>query len=161
VTTKNAQYRNTLLEYFEEEVMGEIYFRELMYNFSRDDERKKLTLLANVERTTAEILHPIIDRYGLIPRSDAELEPLAAQWTEQRKHLNWQGLMQGMVTEYPVYVDLFKKFETQAPQRDIPALKRLTAHEIALVDFAKLEIAGNPDSLMPIHDFLGISFPTE
>lgn len=40
------------------------------------------------------------------------------------------------------------------PAADLPALKRLTCHEVVTIDFANEEIAGDPDSLASIREYL-------
>ena len=41
-----------------------------------------------------------------------------------------------------------------APEEDLYALKKLTNHEVAAIEFAKRELAGDPDSLSPLCDYL-------
>jgi len=41
-----------------------------------------------------------------------------------------------------------------APVADLPALETLTEHEVAVIDFAKLEIAGDPNSTAPLLQYL-------
>ena len=48
-TPRLDAYRKTLLDYFEEEIMGEAYFDALAEHFDGTGERDKLHLLARVE----------------------------------------------------------------------------------------------------------------
>jgi len=41
-----------------------------------------------------------------------------------------------------------------APIEDLTALSVLTDHEIAVIDFAKRELAGDPDSTAPLYLYL-------
>ncbi len=42
-----------------------------------------------------------------------------------------------------------------APSEDLYALKALTEHEVAAIDFARKELAGDSDSMAPLLQYLG------
>ncbi len=152
--TDNALYRETLLRYYEEEVMGEAYFLGLAGHFSGSDERRKLVLLAEVERRAAEAVRPLLDKYGLVPRDESVLEPLGQADVEPHRRYSWAQLMAYMAARYPAYLDEFAALERLAPEADLATLRLLTDHEVAAIDFANKEVAGDPDSLAPIREFL-------
>ncbi|MCP4390891.1 MAG: hypothetical protein GY802_21525, partial [Gammaproteobacteria bacterium] len=52
------------------------------------------------------------------------------------------------------YLDDFKALEQMAPAEDLPALERLTEHEVVVIDFAKKELAGDADSLAALLQYL-------
>ena len=59
-----------------------------------------------------------------------------------------------IIKRYPGYLDDFVGLENLAPAEDLPALSILTEHEVAVIDFAEMELAGNPDSLLPLNRYL-------
>ncbi len=59
-----------------------------------------------------------------------------------------------LVFRDPAYLDEFEALERLAPDDDMPALKLLTHHEVVAIDFADKEIAGDPDSLASIREYL-------
>jgi dimethylamine/trimethylamine dehydrogenase len=59
-----------------------------------------------------------------------------------------------IVKRYPGYLDEFHALEQMAPAADLPALRILTEHEVAVIDFAKMEIAGDPSSTTPLLQYL-------
>ena len=59
-----------------------------------------------------------------------------------------------IVERYPAYLDEFEDLEAMAPIEDIVALKRLTEHEIVVIDFAHKELAGDEDSVAPLMRYL-------
>ncbi len=63
-------------------------------------------------------------------------------------------MMAYMVARYPAYLDEFEALERLAPKDDIPALKRLTHHEVVAIDFANKEIALDPDSMASLREYL-------
>ena len=152
--TDNADYRERLLLYYEEEVMGEAYFNGLARYFSGAAERGKLARLAEVERRAAEVIRPLLEKHGLVPRDVSVLKPLGEADVEQHRRYSWADLMAYMAARYPAYLEEFKELERLAPEDDLPALKLLTHHEVATIDFANKEIAGDPDSLASIREYL-------
>jgi hypothetical protein len=152
--TASAAYLETLLEYYEEEVMGAAYFDGLAEYIGGPAERGKLRLLAEVERRAAELVRPLLDRHGLAPRDAVVLESLGAAQIERHRRYSWREYVAYMAARFPAYVDEFEALERLAPEDDLPALKALTHHEVVTIDFAHKEIAGDPDSLAPLRKYL-------
>ena len=147
-------YRRTLLDYFEEEIMGEAYFDALAEHFEDNGERDKLRLLARVERCAAEAVRPLLRKHDLMPRDEPVLESLGEADVAAHQDYSWRQLMAYMVARYPGYVDDFEALERLAPEADLPALKLLTRHEVAAIEFAGTEVAGDADSAAPLHRYL-------
>lgn len=154
--TITTGYLDTLLLYYEEEIMGEAYFYALAQTFNGPGEPVKLTLMAEVERHAAEAVRPLLQKHGLVPRQDCELVPLGENWAKRHGGWSWGDLMKDISVCYPDYVDAFEKLEKMAPGEDLPALKVLTEHEVAAIEFANREIAGELDSAEPIRRYLGL-----
>ena len=152
--TDNAVYLKTLLEYYEDEVMGEAYFYRLADHIGGTAERGKLILLAEVERRAADVIRPLLEKYGLTPRDDPVLKALGEAHAERHQHYSWTEFVAHMAARYPAYLDEFEALERLAPEDDLPALKLLTHHEVVAIDFANKEIAGDSDSLAPIREYL-------
>ncbi len=152
--TASAVYLKTLLEYYEEEVMGVAYFHGLAEHIGGAAERAKLVLLAEVERRAAEVVRPLLDRHGLVPRDESVLKALGAAHVETHRGYSWTEFVAYMAARYPAYLDEFEALERLAPEDDLPALKVLTDHEVVAIEFANKEIAGDPDSLAPLREYL-------
>jgi dimethylamine/trimethylamine dehydrogenase len=152
--TDNTVYLETLLEYYEEEVMGEAYFYGLADHIGGAVEREKLALLAEVERRAADVVQPLLEKHDLVPRDESLLKALGEADVEGHRHYSWMELMAYMAGRYPAYLDEFEALERLAPEDDRPALKQLTHHEVVAIDFANKEIAGDPDSLASIREYL-------
>ncbi|MGI9482575.1 MAG: hypothetical protein ACR2OR_09480 [Hyphomicrobiales bacterium] len=152
-----ASYKKTLLDYYEEEIMGEAYFNSLAGQYEGVGEGEKMRLLAMVERRAAAVMKPLLQKYGLEPRDDETLHGLGEMdaWATSEKY-SWLQFMTYMVERYPGYVDDFVALEQAAPEADVPALKILTEHEIVAIEFAQKEIAGKADSTQPLCNYLGL-----
>lgn len=153
-TQRHEKYRTTLLNYYEEEIMGEAYFYALAEHFDGADERKKLRLLAEVERCAARAVEPLLVKYNLTPRDQEMLKSLGVSDVAAHKDYGWREFVDYMVVRYPGYVDDFEALEHLAPDEDLPQLKRLTRHEIVAIEFAVKEAACEADSAAPLHGYL-------
>lgn len=147
-------YLDGLLQAYEAEVAGEVYFTALGDVFPEPGQHEKLMLLAEVEHRTWTILLPLIERHRLKPLDRAALAAQGESWVKQRAFRQWRDLMQNMTTRYPGFIEKFKALEARGPADDKRALKVLVRHEAALLAFAEQEMAGAADSLSPIRDFL-------
>lgn len=144
-------YLQTLLIYYEEEVSGEAYFLSLAEHFV---EHKKLVLLAKVERYAAQSVLPLLEKYALSPRDESILKAEGKEAIHQHQNMGWLQFMAHIVQRYPGYLDEFLALQTMAPKEDLLALKILTDHELAAIDFARREIAGDPDSRDSLNQYL-------
>lgn len=147
----SARYLDTLLRYYEEEISGEAYFYALAECF---DERDKIILLAKTERVAAQAIEPLLEKYGLVPRDEAELKDLGQSYVGLHESYSWPEFMAYVVERYPGYLEDFNALEKMAPKEDLPALNILTEHEVAVIDFAEKELLGDPESLTPLNRYL-------
>ncbi len=146
-----GNYLQTLLRYYEEEISGEAYFYGLAEHLS---EREKTILLARVERHAASAVEPLLDKYGLKPRDEAALEREGQSHVELHQSYSWTQFMTYIIERYPSYLDDFTALERMAPAEDQAALKKLTDHEVAAIDFARKELAGDADSADSLLQYL-------
>jgi len=159
--TDIKRYRDTLLLYYEEEVMGEAYFEALAPHFDEDGAAEKLRLLAAVEHRAAQAVEPLLARHGLTPRDAGELAALGVNDIAAHRDLTWHDFVTYMAKRYPAYIDDFEGLERMAPEDDLPALKFLTEHEHAAIDFANRELAGDAESAAPLRAYIADPGPEE
>ncbi len=150
----SRNYLDVLLQYFEEEVAGEAYFRSLAEHFDEPGARDKLILLAEVERCAANSVRPLLRKHGLTPRGDAVLEREGRDHVARHQDLTWTEMVTYMAERYPGYIDDFEGLEAMASADDLPALKVLTEHEHAAIAFANKELAGAADSADALHRYI-------
>lgn len=141
--------------------MGEAYFRGLGDRFSVEAQREKLALLAEVERCTAGVIRPLIERHGLVPRPLSVLSEAGRIEAVAHRGVGWRDLMQEMAGTYQVFVEEFRALERMAPDDDRAALSRLTDHELLIIAFAEQELAGSADSVDAIRRFLEDDLPAK
>lgn len=154
VFSTSPKYLETLLLYHEEEIMGEAYFYGLADRFEAPRHREKLTLLARVERCAAESVRPLLVKYGLSSRPDFTLKEIGESWIERHEKPDWRALMNDMAERYPTYLDHFHALEEAAPEEDRAAIRVMAEHEVATIEFAKMEIAGDPRSIDLLQEYI-------
>ena len=148
-------YLETLLLYFEEEIMGEAYFYGLAEKFPLQKQKDKMILLAKVERHAAEAVRPLLKKHGLKARSESKLHQIGREDVEKSFSMGWEGYISYMVESFPKYMPEFLALEEMAPAEDKNELKILTEHEVAAIEFANLEKAGSAQSTEPLLKYLG------
>lgn len=149
----SQDYLDTLLRYYEEEISGEAYFYGLLEAFG---ESEKVTLLARMERSAAQTIEPLLEKYALGPVNEEQLKDLGESEVSRHQGLSWHQFMTHIVKRYPLYLDEFYALEAMAPAADLPLLQALTAHEVAVIEFAEHELAGKPDSVQPLKLYLAL-----
>lgn len=148
-----ADYLGTLLRYYEEEIEGEAYFSALADRLENPKQREKMRLMAKVETHAAAAVYPLLQKYGLHARRSEDLHQTGrAQAADSPA--DWESLIAGMRETFPGYMDDFARLEAMAPEEDLPALKVLTAHEIAAIAFLDREAVADPNSTEPMRHYL-------
>lgn len=146
-------YHSALLTCYEEEVSGEGYFACLSEQFSGRP-ADALLMIAQMERATARALRVLIDRHGI---RTAEVQTLMVRGQADAamdSNITWDGLTRIMAEEYPAYMEEFSQLERLAPMADQAQVAIAIEHELALITFGRLEVAGDRQSLEPIAQFL-------
>ena len=155
----SSEYQATLLLFYEEEVMGEAFFAGLARKFPAPRADRAMRLFSTMERCVADHVRPLLDKYGLCPRSDEELHRIGSLEAAQRVTSTWQDYMTSVATTFPAFLEEFAALRRVAPEADLLLLKIFDDHEVATIDFAKREIAGDPDSFVSLNDFIAAYRP--
>lgn len=146
-------YASALLATYEEEISGEGYFAGLAGQLSGRP-REALLLIARMERATAKVLRPLIERHGLATADPAALMARGAAAAEGQRGITWESLVRRMADEYPAYMDELEQLARLAPDEDQAAIAIAAEHELALIELGRREVAGDPRSLEPIERFV-------
>lgn len=156
-----SEYLATLLLFYEEEVIGEAFFAGLARRFPAPRSDRAMHLLSKMERCVVDCVRPLLDKHGLRPRSDAELHRIGSLEAEQCVTSTWQDYMTSIATKFPIFLEEFAALRRVAPESDLALLKVFDDHEVATIDFAKREIAGDPDSIASLTDFIAAYRPSQ
>lgn len=146
-------YAAALLTAYEEEIAGEGYFAGLADQFSGRP-RQTLLRIARMERVTAGILRPLVESHRLRAAGQAELLARGRAEADAQRGIAWDRLTLGMASDYPRYIAEFDQLSRLAPPADRTRVAVAVEHELALIDFARREAAGDAGSLEPVERFL-------
>lgn len=160
IDSLHPKYLPTLLQYYEEEIAGEIYFLELGSRFDSAVTKHHFTLLARVERHAASMVEPLIEKYALRPRSDDTLAHVGRESVKHHEGYSWDQFVRYMLRRYPLYMDDFHYLENLAPSIDLPYLQALSNHELAAIEFAERENSGDSASEEALLAYLSTERPT-
>mgnify|MGYP007027703219 CR=1 FL=1 len=84
------------------------------------------------------------------PAAPAEGAAEADDW----RALGWHGALLVMRDEFPVYLTEFGGLLAQTPPAYAPLIDLLIRHELAFIDFAKAELAGQADSMAVLDTYI-------
>ncbi|MCB2129647.1 MAG: hypothetical protein KDE03_11350 [Rhodobacteraceae bacterium] len=150
---KFSDFATALKTAYEEEVSGEAFFAALGQHMG-GRAAEVLTIFSEIEHVTALAVAPLIRRHDIAHRSRAEL---VAEGKDEAAGLNsveWADFLARVVSDYPAYVHEFETLRDSAGSEDRTVLQLLVEHEVAMLDFARLEVAGTPDATAPLRAFL-------
>ncbi len=133
---------------YQGEVLGELLFERLatiMDNRSETEHAGDMRVLATLERRTKEAVAPALIRAGISTEPEQEQLDLAAALAEGSAETSWEDLMSATVAITGQFLPLYERIGELNPSEDDVA-KLLVAHEEALRDFARAELAGRTSS---------------
>jgi hypothetical protein len=146
--------RDTLLRNaYEGEIIGEAMYAHLAGIAEDGYQRQAARLAADVERATAELLLPLIARHGVEVDPD-RAKQIGIDFTNDNIPQGWTNyfaMIQPLAEKALVGMERLHQLSDEA---DESATERLVAHERALLEFIRRDLAGAADPLEPLQTFL-------
>ena len=139
---------------YADEVSGETYFATFATTEPNPRRAAIWEKMALIENRMEAALRPVAKALGVIPPDFAALRQSGREEALANPSQSWEAAMEEMVREYPAYLEEFSGLKAIAPQEAFDVMDLLYAHEVAMIDFAKLELAGNRDPGAPLDAFL-------
>lgn len=150
VRMERLQYTVKLLEAYEEEVAGAVYFDGLAVAYP--GHCAFFERCAQGERDMANQMTPLLTKYQLTPRTAAALEARGLDYVRVDAGGDALELLRRSVESYARYVEEFRALEALGPPEDQAILAELTAHEIRLIEWMRGRIAlGGEPAATPTH----------
>jgi len=144
-------YLRRVNESYQGESYGEALFRELAARTGDPEQNYKWRVLGQLELETKLRLRPLVETLGGDTAEAEDNESRGRADAETMAAKDWTDLMSSFDAMLPKYVRFFEKLEAMAPPRDRELLAAVTAHELAIQDFAKLELDGRGrESVEPV-----------
>jgi hypothetical protein len=135
---------------FEEEIAGEADFATLATAEPDPRHAALVAKLARIETASAWHLRPLATALGLTPVDEAAVRRKGRVAARNRTGRPFADFMAQIVRDYPAYVEEFAQPSEPSPP-EARALARLLAdHEVAMIDMARIFLAGEGDPHAPL-----------
>jgi hypothetical protein len=142
------------VESYQGEVLGELYFAHVAKRFTDPALRAKIDLLTCLERSTKELLEPVIKRLGV----DAEPDQATVDAVGKITDVEYLPMLESSVGAAAQYLPRYTRLRSLVDPSDASIVDQLIAHELAFELFARRELAGENDtSTEPIHALSHVS----
>jgi hypothetical protein len=150
-----AEYLCAVNEFFYQgEVLGEAFFGRCLELETDPARRYKWANLQQLETETKARLRPFLMRLG-ISLVQKDVSGQIAEFTDGFAQKSWAEHMEGIAGVTDFYLGKFREIEAAAPTSERDMAKAMVAHEVAINNFAKRELAGDPgNSLSDVVDQL-------
>ncbi|MGB3147447.1 MAG: hypothetical protein WBA91_06775 [Paracoccaceae bacterium] len=148
-----ATFQEALSAAYEEEISGATFFATLGRQLGGAAE-EALALFAEIEQETQRLVAPVARAHGLPKTSQADLNAEGAAEAESLRGITWAEFLAHIVADYPAYVAEFEATRDLAAPEARATLQWLVDHEVAMLDFARAELAGDANSRRVLRDFL-------
>jgi len=135
---------------YQGEVLGEALFGAIADRMDDAEHADKMRVLATLELRTKEAVAPALARVGISTAPDSEMLGLAEALAPDSAAQPWAVVMGSLEAITGQFIPLYERIaELDPAEREAADL--LVAHEAALRDFARAELAGNTaTSLEPV-----------
>ncbi|MCH2410076.1 hypothetical protein MK292_04575 [Myxococcota bacterium] len=140
-----SDYLRRVCESYQGESYGQVLFRELAKRTKDSEKKYKWRVLECLETETKRKLLPLVQKLGGDTRESPENIERGIGDAKNMAAKEWGELMRSFHEMLPKYVRFFEKLEALAPTEDKDLLRSVTAHEIAIQEFAAKELSGDGD----------------
>jgi hypothetical protein len=138
-----SEYLSAVNEYFYQgEVLGEAFGASYVRLEGDPDRRHKWASLMQLETETKALLRPFLIRLGLgVEQSDVSEQ--IAGFAKLYHAKTWRQHMDELSDITAFYLGKFREIEMAAPEDERSTARYMIAHETAIHDFARAELAGD------------------
>jgi hypothetical protein len=130
---------------YQGEVLGEIFFGRMADQYDGADQSRKMTVMCTLERKTKEALVPALTRAGVSTEADPETVSGAEGLADAMAGVSWADFMGSLEAITSQYLALYTRIGELDPSEQAAA-DLLVAHELAIRDFGRKELAGEVDT---------------
>jgi hypothetical protein len=142
VSATNDEAVRLWVESYQGEVLGEAYFAGMAERITDPALRAKIDLLTCLERSTKELLEPVIRRLGVPAEPDQALVDAAGNVTD----VEYLPMLESSVGAAAEYLGRYTRLRSLVEPSDASIVDQLIAHELAFELFARREVAGENDN---------------
>ena len=139
---------------YEDELRGEGFFAALAALEPIPRRAEVWRRMLAIEHVTTQALLSAAQALGVANHDPQALRAEGAAEADDWRALGWHGALLVMRDEFPAYLTEFDGLLAQSPPTYAPLIDLLIRHEVAFIDFATAELAGQADSMAVLDTYL-------
>ena len=139
---------------YEDELRGEGFFAALAALEPIPRRAEVWRKMLAIEHVTTQALLSAAQALGVANHDPQALRAEGAAEADDWRALGWHGALLVMRDEFPAYLTEFNALLAQSPPAYAPLIDLLIRHEVAFIDFATAELAGQADSMAVLDTYL-------
>ena len=139
---------------YEDELRGEGFFAALAALEPIPRRAEVWRRMLAIEHVTTQALLSAAQALGVANHDPQALRAEGAAEADEWRALGWHGALLVMRDEFPAYLTEFDGLLAQSPPAYAPLIDLLIRHEVAFIDFATAELAGQADSMAVLDTYL-------
>jgi len=154
--TLPAPHLNALQEFYQGEILGEAMFDSMLQAARNESERYKIGLMLQLETETKARLRPFLVAEGLPLQEDPRMRPEGEQFARELQGATWNEKMHALAESIGrTWLPRYRELTNSLPVALRAVGESMVAHEQALFEMARRELAGESDrSDEPVRDLL-------
>jgi hypothetical protein len=145
-----AEFKKGLLEEYQGELIGEVFFSELTKQFESPQHQYKLATLLQLETETAARLRPTALEFGVDLSYLDEYREMGEEFLKSCEGMDWNGLMTHLETVVEPYVKRYSEIAEIAPPEYKDVADSMVVHEASIRTFARLELSGDTEHSLDV-----------
>ena len=152
------EFKKGLLEEYQGELGGEVFFSELTKRFKSRQHQYKLATLLQLETETAARLRPTALELGVDLFYSDEYRELGEGFLKSCEGMDWKDLMTLLETVVEPFVKRYIEIAEIAPPEYKGIADSMVVHEKAIQTFARRELSGDTEHSLE-HVIKQLKFP--
>jgi hypothetical protein len=155
-----ASHLAALEEFYQGEILGEAMFDAMLRSARSESERHRLALMLQLETETKARLRPVLAAQGLPLQEDPRMRPRGEDFARELAHVVWEQKMDALAQSIErIWLPRYRELTAALPPPLRAVGESMVAHEQALLEMARREALGEPDSDQPVRRLLAHPLP--
>ena len=145
MSNPSANLFSGLVELFEGEVLGEVFFDKMLSQYDQPHQQYKLASLLQLETETKARLRAVMFSLGLDLRESQEPRQKALELAASFEGLSWEQFLGSLNEILQPFVARYRELADAAPTNHEDIYRSMVDHEESLLSFTALELAGDTE----------------
>jgi hypothetical protein len=141
-----APHQAALQEFYQGEILGEAMFDSMLKSARDEAERYKIALMLQLETETKARLRPFLLAEGVPLQEDPAMRPEGERFASELEAATWSEKMHALADSIgKTWLPRYRQLTVSLPPTLRAVGESMVAHEQALLEMARRELAGEAD----------------